>query len=409
MAAAAGDINGSTMAAAADSINSLSAETAALTLSLFGRRVVNGTWHPSVRMSDIYPQLAPVPVPIQAVCEKSKESFKRLALPYLEAVPPRAYYIAMVSERHKDYVCDAARFITDLEKETEARQQGNLRMMQALPQARQQAQEFRNINPTAVLVHTISSMKDEEMYAAKKVHIFVTRGNPVFAHCMKFTSSDESNKFDVNYIKKLLLANSLDRSDAVQKARMDLICHPTTTDDDALHLLSLWFHDAADQKEGLQKLQQFICKAKESAKSEERLGKVDALFKDYPFVQDMLGELFWKGEAPIKKDYERAAIHYQKALDKKPDLVNSLAGLGDSLRTLGKFKEAEGHLRKALTLNPNYIFVVGILGVVLQLQGETSEAKTHLDLALSSQQNREQLWQNNILGLVQAARDAIKS
>jgi hypothetical protein len=83
--------------------------------------------------------------------------------------------------------------------------------------------------------------------------------------------------------------------------------------------------------------------------------------------------------------YDEAAMHFQKALQIRPETLISdadiLSNLGLLLMREGKLAEAMEPLNEALRLNPNNAIVHYDLGMVLLKLGKTQESIPHFSAA----------------------------
>lgn len=76
----------------------------------------------------------------------------------------------------------------------------------------------------------------------------------------------------------------------------------------------------------------------------------------------------------LKKNFPEANKNYQKVLGVYPDHINTLLNLGDNLKSLGKFQEAEGYLKRAIRGAPTDTKGLNILAQVFARQNKLEEA-----------------------------------
>jgi tetratricopeptide (TPR) repeat protein len=89
------------------------------------------------------------------------------------------------------------------------------------------------------------------------------------------------------------------------------------------------------------------------------------------------------GIALIPKDQvDEAIVHYQKALQIKPDYAEAHNNLGNALLKKGSVDEAITQYQKALQINPNYAEAHHNLGSALLQKGSVDEAIVHYQKAL---------------------------
>lgn len=81
-------------------------------------------------------------------------------------------------------------------------------------------------------------------------------------------------------------------------------------------------------------------------------------------------------------DLDKAAYHYRKALENKPDYIDAHNNLGLALALQEKFGEAASHFREALGINPEYAAAHYNLGLTLQSQGKPDDAIEHFRLSI---------------------------
>ncbi|UCG58519.1 MAG: PD40 domain-containing protein [Phycisphaerales bacterium] len=85
-----------------------------------------------------------------------------------------------------------------------------------------------------------------------------------------------------------------------------------------------------------------------------------------------------------RHEYARAIEELHRALDEKPDHVESLYLLASCLARLDRETEAIPYARKAVRLAPTGGTVHGLLGALLNSSGRYSEALTHLEAAYAA-------------------------
>jgi intracellular septation protein A len=95
-------------------------------------------------------------------------------------------------------------------------------------------------------------------------------------------------------------------------------------------------------------------------------------------------ERFYQAGMVAKADerFEIAARLFRRALELRPEYPEAHKGLGDALRELGRFAEAEACCRETLRLIPNYVDAHNTLGIVLLSLGKPEKAEIHFREAL---------------------------
>ncbi|HYV39071.1 MAG TPA: tetratricopeptide repeat-containing glycosyltransferase family protein, partial [Gemmataceae bacterium] len=81
--------------------------------------------------------------------------------------------------------------------------------------------------------------------------------------------------------------------------------------------------------------------------------------------------------------YEEAMVHYQKALQSRPDHAEGHYNLGVVLAKLARFDEALGCYRRTLELQPDHLDARNNLGNVLKDMGKFDDAHAAFDQALA--------------------------
>jgi tetratricopeptide (TPR) repeat protein len=71
---------------------------------------------------------------------------------------------------------------------------------------------------------------------------------------------------------------------------------------------------------------------------------------------------------------DRAGVHYERALELKPDFGHARVNLAATRVAQGRLHEAEGHYREAIRLEPDLATAYINLGLILQRQGRLDEA-----------------------------------
>lgn len=158
-----------------------------------------------------------------------------------------------------------------------------------------------------------------------------------------------------------------------------------------LYKMQLFLNNDPENRKKVGELIDFIIQgdkdnAHDVRRAHARLQQANKLFSDNALVQDQLGELFWSNQTIIAQDLHQAERHYRRALLLKPDLQNSLEGLGDTLRQMNKLDEAKIHLERALQLNERSDWAHGLLGELLIRIDEADnllKAKRHLEQCIA--------------------------
>ncbi len=83
-----------------------------------------------------------------------------------------------------------------------------------------------------------------------------------------------------------------------------------------------------------------------------------------------------------KGKVDEAVVHFQKALEIKPDYAEAHINLGDALLQKGNVDEAVVHFQKALEIMPDYAEAHNNLGNALFQKGKVDEAIAHYQMAL---------------------------
>jgi tetratricopeptide (TPR) repeat protein len=103
---------------------------------------------------------------------------------------------------------------------------------------------------------------------------------------------------------------------------------------------------------------------------------------DYSDAHDNLGNaLLQKGSV------DEAIAHFQKALQLKPDNAETHYNLGNAMFQKGSVDEAIAHFQKTLQFKPNYADAHNNLGNALLQKGSVDEAVTHFQKALQINPN----------------------
>jgi tetratricopeptide (TPR) repeat protein len=98
---------------------------------------------------------------------------------------------------------------------------------------------------------------------------------------------------------------------------------------------------------------------------------------DFAEAHNNLGNfLFQKGSV------DEAMVHYQMALEINPDYAEAHYNLGNALLKMGNVDEAIAHFQKALQINPDYAEAHNNLGYALIQKGRVDEAIAHFQKAL---------------------------
>jgi tetratricopeptide (TPR) repeat protein len=98
---------------------------------------------------------------------------------------------------------------------------------------------------------------------------------------------------------------------------------------------------------------------------------------DFAEAHNNLGNfLFQKGSV------DEAIVRYQMALEINPDYAEAHYNLGNALLKMGNVDEAIAHLQKALQINPDYAEAHNNLGYALIQKGRVDEATAHFQKAL---------------------------
>ncbi|MDB6081103.1 MAG: Anaphase-promoting complex, cyclosome, subunit 3 [Chlamydiia bacterium] len=242
------------------------------------------------------------PMPVNEPCPLTCLEFSEMMLARVCANPPRNYYISLLVDEQRS----SAIFYTEY---------------------LQQHLDMQNTNPLT-------------RQPVKEVHYFLTQGSPLFSSCTKPS-------------EKVLLANSLECTVAVQQARLSLLQSETLTDEETFHIGQLYMHDATEeqQKASAKYFIRYATQGTTRIRTETRLDMLMNAFSENAAVQDQLGDLFIEGRSHIAIDYQKAVNHYQKALKIQPNMSNSLIGLGDILTEKEDWHRARDFYERALQLS----------------------------------------------------------
>jgi Flp pilus assembly protein TadD len=107
----------------------------------------------------------------------------------------------------------------------------------------------------------------------------------------------------------------------------------------------------------------------------EQFAEIRQEFADY-YTHYRTGALYEQ-----RHEYAQAIVEFQKALEEKPNHVESLYLLASCLARIDREKEAIPYAREAALLSPNSATVHGLLGALLSSTGRQAEALTHLKAA----------------------------
>jgi Flp pilus assembly protein TadD len=109
----------------------------------------------------------------------------------------------------------------------------------------------------------------------------------------------------------------------------------------------------------------------------EQFAEIRQEFADY-YTHYRAGALYER-----RHEYAQAIEEFHKALNEKPNHVESLYLMASCLARIDKEKEAIPYARKAAMLSRNSGTVHGLLGALLSSTGQHSEALTHLETAFA--------------------------
>jgi tetratricopeptide (TPR) repeat protein len=76
-------------------------------------------------------------------------------------------------------------------------------------------------------------------------------------------------------------------------------------------------------------------------------------------------------------DSEDAILHYQKAIQIKPDLVVAYFNLGIAYQSQSEYDKALSAYQRAIELEPGFYEAHGSVGAVYLVQGELKSKITH--------------------------------
>jgi tetratricopeptide (TPR) repeat protein len=143
---------------------------------------------------------------------------------------------------------------------------------------------------------------------------------------------------------------------------------------------SLWTHTlacTADNFIGHNNLGNALLKMGQVDEAIVHFQKALEIKPDFAEAHNNLGNfLFQKGQV------DEAIVHFQKALEIKPDYAVAHYNLGNALLKMGHVDEAIAHFQKALQINPDYAEAHNNLGYALIQKGSVDEAIAHFQKAL---------------------------
>jgi tetratricopeptide (TPR) repeat protein len=94
-----------------------------------------------------------------------------------------------------------------------------------------------------------------------------------------------------------------------------------------------------------------------------------------------------------RKDYENARRMFQKAVDLEPSSEKANFGLGSTLMTLKRYKDAESAYQRVVASNPRNHQAYEYLGKIYANWGDTQNAVAYVEKSLSIRPNQVQLQQ----------------
>lgn len=339
--------------------------------------VTNYVWDPKLKLFDLFRPYPVEPLLLTEPCPIAYASFEKGALKHLQAAPlPHRYFAARLVDTGGDKSTDASNCICDGE---------------------------------AIATHLERTFTNPlTKLPAAEINFFVTEGSPLFTLFRTCRTQQETAK-----VKNHIVANSLEKSREVQQARLAACDDSMSSDEDFIHLIQLLFHDEPNNPDGLHKLWIFITQgsatnAQDVARCQKRIEKTDMLFKNNPYVQNLLGDLYWNScvrDGPLKPNRDKANAHYIQAIAIKPDMVRSLISLGRHLSLGHPVEKAKPYLLRAIALERDNFSAHVILGDVLTQLGELKEATAHYQHALQGDERDYDLHQK--LGTVFRKRGAL--
>jgi tetratricopeptide (TPR) repeat protein len=148
---------------------------------------------------------------------------------------------------------------------------------------------------------------------------------------------------------------------------------------------SLWTHTLActsDNYIGHNNLGNALLKTGDVDEAMVHFQKALEIKPDFAEAHNNLGNfLFQKGSV------DEATVHYQKALEIKPDYAVAHYNLGNALIQNGNVDEAIAHFQKALQINPDYAEAHNNFGYALIQKRNVDEAIAHFQKALQINPN----------------------
>ncbi|NQT87970.1 PD40 domain-containing protein, partial [bacterium] len=83
-----------------------------------------------------------------------------------------------------------------------------------------------------------------------------------------------------------------------------------------------------------------------------------------------------------RKEHAEAIVEFRKALEQKPDHVDSMYVIASCLARMGREAQATPYLRRTLKLEPDHLRAHRLLGALLGRRGQYAEAVRHMEIVL---------------------------
>jgi len=297
-------------------------------------------WSPMIELSQFKPYPAMLSI-MNETCPITVSSFAELAQPYISTPIPRRYFIVMLEASTEDNIaiCD-----------------GN------------EGYKWLCRNFTNPLTNK----------AVNKVHYYVTDGSPVFKH---FETLIEAN---LKAIEHYLSAESLDSSEEIQRARIEVARVSKNKDHEFVRIIRLLLNDDPKNEQAIVMLEVYI----NTNPTIEKIHAVKDYFNNNEAVQNLLGSCCYNK----LDDYIEAERCYRQALAINPKSVKACSGIAYSYKMRKNFQKALSFMDKAISLDDKNPFFIGHLADMYLLIGDLDNAELHIRKAMELGKTHENRW-----------------